>query len=291
MAKPSSHWLKTPLSPLHSSLRGKKNTNTRPSEMPPKGKKTLFNPAIPPFEGPGLFGLPSGSGSSTSTGTTFHTKCQRSDTHSPPLPHWERLGKDPRGYWSARLHESKLSTQNTGPLSLSLEVTSYFDEMGKDFTRKLDFLGELLDTEREERLATEQSIALLQDRLTTAGEKVGSLTAAAASRPSPPPQAPGSTPGPAQPAPSAPAPPPASVPSSWAQVVKRARKTSTIPSKPPAAAAPAAKPATKQPPPPRKGITHRERWLIIKRDGSPLTTSVVTVRDSINTALQATLIQ
>ena len=53
----------------------------------------------------------------------------------PSLPHWERLGKDPRGYWSARLHESKLSTQNTGPLSLSLEVTSYLDEMAKDFTR------------------------------------------------------------------------------------------------------------------------------------------------------------
>ena len=146
-AKPFSHWLKTPLSPLRSSLR-EKNTNTRPSEMPPKGKKSPFKPAIPPFEVPGLFGLPSVSGSSTPTGTTFPTKRQRSDTLSPSLPHWERLGKDPRGYWSARLHESKLSSSNTGPLSLSLEVTSYLDEMAKDFNRKLDFIGELLHTER-----------------------------------------------------------------------------------------------------------------------------------------------
>ena len=251
--------------------------------MPSKGKKTPFNPAIPPFEGPGLFGLPSVSGSSTPTGTTSPTKRQCSNTLSPSLPHWKRLGKDPRGYWSERLHESKLSTQNTGPLSLSLKVTSYLEEMAKDFTHKLDFLGELLHTEKEARLATEQSLALLQDCLTAAEEMVGSLTAAAASPPVPPPQAPGSTPGP-------PPPPPAPGPSSWAQVVKRARKPSTVPSKPPAAA-PAAQPAAKQPPPPRKGITHRERRLIIKRNSSPLTTSVVTVRDSINTALQATLIQ
>ena len=187
--------------------------------MPPKGKKTPFNPAIPPFEGPGLFGHQSLSGSSTLTGTTSPTNRQRSDTLSPSLPHWERLGKDPRGYWSARLHESKLSTQNTGPLSLSLEVTSYLDEMAKDCTCKLDFLGELLHTEREARLAAEQSLALLQDRLTTAEETVGSLTAAAPSPPPAQPQAPGSTPGPAQPAPAAPAPSAAPGPSSWAQVV------------------------------------------------------------------------
>ena len=184
--------------------------------MPPKGKKTPFNPAIPPFEGPGLFGPSSLSGSSTPTGTTSPTKRQCSDTLSPSLPHWERLGKDPRGYWSARLHESKLSTQNTGPLFLSLEVTSYLDEMAKDFTCKLDFLGELLHTEREARLATEQSLALLQDRLTTAEETVGSLTAPAAIPPPPPPQAPVSTPGPAQPAPAAPPHPLAPGPSSWA---------------------------------------------------------------------------
>ena len=193
--------------------------------MPPKGKKTPFNPAIPPFESPGLFGLPSVSGSSTPTGTTSPTKRQRSDTLSPSLPHWERLGEDPRGYWSARLHESKLSTQNTGPLSFSLEVTSSLDEMAKDITCKLDFLGELLHTERKALLAREQSLALLQDRLNTVEETVGSLTTAApSSPPPPPPQAPGSTPGPTQPVPAAPPPPTAPRPSSWAQVVRARRR-------------------------------------------------------------------
>jgi hypothetical protein len=45
------------------------------------------------------------------------------------------------------------------------------------------------------------------------------------------------------------------------------------------------------PPPAKKALTHRERRLLIKRDGSPLTTSVVAIRDSVNTALHATLIQ
>ena len=40
-----------------------------------------------------------------------------------------------------------------------------------------------------------------------------------------------------------------------------------------------------------KEITQRERRLLIKRDGTPLTSSTVAIRDSINTALQATLIQ
>ena len=93
-----------------------------------------------------------------------------------------------------------------------LFVTSYLDEMAKDFTHKLDFLGELIHTEREARLATEQSLALLQDRLTRAEETVGTLTIATASPPPPPPQAPGSTPGPTHPVPAAP-------PSPWPVII------------------------------------------------------------------------
>ena len=40
-----------------------------------------------------------------------------------------------------------------------------------------------------------------------------------------------------------------------------------------------------------KEITHRERRLLIKRDGTPLTSSTVAIRDRIKTGLQATLIQ
>ena len=53
--------------------------------------------------------------------------------------------------------------------------------------------------------------------------------------------------------------------------------------------------ATCSPPAPpqshAKEITHRERRLLIKRHGTSLTLSKVAIRDSINTALQATLIQ
>src|SRR5947209_13242250 len=55
---------------------------------------------------------------------------------------------------------------------------------------------------------------------------------------------------------------------------------------------PASAPApTKEPSPPKRAITQRERRLIIKRDDSPLPTSVIAIRDSVNSARQATLIQ
>src|SRR5437588_5669549 len=38
-------------------------------------------------------------------------------------------------------------------------------------------------------------------------------------------------------------------------------------------------------------LTLRERRIIIKSDGSPLSTSTIAISDSINTALQATFIQ
>ena len=80
----------------------------------------------------------------------------------------------------------------------------------------------------------------------------------------------------------------------WSQVVgKKAKKPATPPpTKVPQTAPPA---ATSSPPAlptsQAKEITHRERCLLIRRDGTPLATSTVAIRDSINTALQATLIQ
>ena len=80
----------------------------------------------------------------------------------------------------------------------------------------------------------------------------------------------------------------------WSQVAGRKVKK---PAPPPPAKAPHTAPpaATSSPPAPpasqAKEITHRERRLLIRRDGSPLTSSTVAIRDSINTALQATLIQ
>ena len=78
----------------------------------------------------------------------------------------------------------------------------------------------------------------------------------------------------------------------WSQVAGRKAKK---PSPPPTAKTPQSvpHPATTPPaisPPQAKSLTHRERPLLIRRDGSPLTSSTVSIRHSINPALQATLI-
>ncbi|RPB04545.1 hypothetical protein L873DRAFT_1786326 [Choiromyces venosus 120613-1] len=101
--------------------------------------------------------------------------------------------------------------------------------------------------------------------------------------------APESTSAPAQqPAPSsAPAPTFVGTPS-WATVVRKGKKNATTTQKP----APAAKsPSPASAPALKKGITMRERKLIIKRDGSPLTPTAMELRDAINGALSSTYVQ
>ena len=77
----------------------------------------------------------------------------------------------------------------------------------------------------------------------------------------------------------------------WSQVAgRKAKKPTPSTAKAPQ---PVPQPATAPPassPPQAKMLTHRERRLLIRRDGTPLT-STVAIRDSINIALQATLIQ
>ena len=80
----------------------------------------------------------------------------------------------------------------------------------------------------------------------------------------------------------------------WSQVAGKKAKmpaprppTKAAHTAPPFATSSASAPPTSQ----AREITHRERRLLIKRDGTPLTTSTVAIRDRINTALQATLSQ
>jgi hypothetical protein len=73
-------------------------------------------------------------------------------------------------------------------------------------------------------------------------------------------------------------------------VASKPRKKVTTKATKPAPAAANTQP-TPKPPSTKKGLTLRERRLMIKRDGSPLTTSVIAIRDSINAALNTTLIQ
>ena len=103
-----------------------------------------------------------------------------------------------------------------------------------------------------------------------------------------------STPAPAAPPP--PPPPPSllgakpSPPSTWAQVARKGKKKNGTPSaKPTPAVAPAS--PTPKAPSPKKGLTLHERRLIVKRDGTPLSTPLVAIRDSINSALNAVIIQ
>jgi hypothetical protein len=73
-------------------------------------------------------------------------------------------------------------------------------------------------------------------------------------------------------------------------VAKKPRKKSTPPSAKSAPAAAPSQPTTKAAST-KKGPTLRECRLMIKRDGSPINTFVIAIRDSINTALNATLFQ
>jgi hypothetical protein len=68
------------------------------------------------------------------------------------------------------------------------------------------------------------------------------------------------------------------------------RKKVTTPVAKPAPAAANTQPTLKVPSS-RKGLTLRERRLLIRRDSSPLTTSFMAIKHSINTAFNATLIQ
>ncbi|RPA95929.1 hypothetical protein L873DRAFT_1792021 [Choiromyces venosus 120613-1] len=91
-----------------------------------------------------------------------------------------------------------------------------------------------------------------------------------------------------QPATSAPIPTSVGAPS-WATVVKRGKKKATTATQKPAPAAKLASPANA--PAPKKGVTMRERRLVIKRNCSPLTPTAMELLDTINSALSSTYIQ
>jgi len=82
--------------------------------------------------------------------------------------------------------------------------------------------------------------------------------------------------------------PAAAPPKSWATVARKGRKEKTTMA---ARAAQARKPTTNNRPQLKKGLTARERRLVIKRKGEPLPTSALDLRDDINLALAATYVQ
>ncbi|RPB04566.1 hypothetical protein L873DRAFT_1933951 [Choiromyces venosus 120613-1] len=90
-----------------------------------------------------------------------------------------------------------------------------------------------------------------------------------------------------------PSPPSAPVPASvgatsWATVIRKREKKAPNTPKPALADKPT---SLANAPMPKKGITMRERRLVIKCDGSPLALTAIELQDTINTALSSTYIQ
>jgi len=82
--------------------------------------------------------------------------------------------------------------------------------------------------------------------------------------------------------------PSAAPPKSWATVARKGRKEKCTMA---ARAAQALKPTTNNRPQLNKGLTARECRLVIKREGEPLLTSALDLRDDINLALAATYLK
>jgi len=80
----------------------------------------------------------------------------------------------------------------------------------------------------------------------------------------------------------------AAQPKSWATVARKGRKEKTTMA---ARAAQAPTKSNTNRPQPKKGLTARERRLVIKREGEPLDTNALDLRDDINQALAATYVQ
>ena len=278
-------------------------------------KKTTFNPAIPPFIG--TAGSSSSAAEATpSSSTASASKRPRSNTSTSLRDFTPET--DPLKYWGKRFVEEKKKRGDVlnfdSIVYIFLEINS---EIQKDYTKKCDLeweqniqiaeyqqsctsavkdmgshINDTLSTIRDVNHTSQiQALADMVEDLQTKHTELEQLIL---QTPVAPPKASGSTPEltPPPPPPPPPTPPPVQIlKPSWAQVVRKPRNKTTPPSAKPAVAEAPPSPPTPKAPSTKKGLTLRERRLIIKRDGSSLTTSTIAIRDSINTALQATLIQ
>jgi hypothetical protein len=161
---------------------------------------------------------------------------------------------------------------------LAVDVSTFMEEAQDDFITKVDFHHTLDPLEND--------IMSVPGRLSLP-EWWQSATIHAPPRRRPPKST-------LQCSPPAPLPPPKSATTqpapTWAKVVSKPRKKVTTPVVKPAPGAANTQPRRKAPST-KKGLTLRECRLMIKRDGYPITTSVIAIRDSINAALNAALIQ
>ena len=171
--------------------------------------------------------------------------------------------------------------------TLVTTIAGFLAEIQDDYLARTDNLQSAIEYTDSSGRKTHQGLQRLETRVHSINQ--------ASRTPTPKPTSSAES-GPAPAAPHIQAPKPTQPPvvPLWSQVVGKKAKKPALPqpAKAPHTAPPA---ATSSPPAPpqsqAKEITHRECRLLIKRNGTPLTSSTVAIRDSINTALQATLIQ
>ena len=171
--------------------------------------------------------------------------------------------------------------------ALVTTITGFLAEIQADYLVQTDKLHSAIEYTESSGRRTHQGLSRLETRMRSLHQE--SLT------PTPKPTSTAEA-GPSPAAPHILAPKPTRPPAVplWSQVAgKKAKKAAPPPpAKVPDTAPPTGTSSPPTPPPPKvKEITHREPCLLIRRDGTPLTSSTVAVRDSINTGLQATLIQ
>ena len=194
---------------------------------------------------------------------------------------------DPKSYWVQRFAAAAAAQENPSMDALVTTIAGFLAEIQDDYLAQTDKLRSAIKYTKSSGRRTHQGLNRLETQMRSLHQE------------SPTPTPKPATPAEAGPVPAAPhilAPKPTRPPAVplWSQV---AGKKAKMPAPPPPAKAPHTGPptATSSPlaPPPSQGkeITHRERRLLIKRDGTPLTSSTVAIQDSINTSLQATLIQ
>ena len=286
--------------------KGKKNTTLNPSANPiqalgeasPDPLSVAGGPRPPVMveswaPTPSLFSasaapMTTGAAASSlfSTANPPTAKRPRSDTsYLPGFPAFNFLTNKETimSYWVGCFASATAAQENPTMDTLITTIAGFFTEIQYDYLTRAQ-AAEVHDTQLErDCLRTRNSLRQLER----------TQSSDASPTPTPRPAATQAATVPAAPHTQAPKPihPPA-VPL-WSQVAGRKAKKPAPPSTA-KAPQPAPQPSTAPPassPPQAKTLTHRERHLLIRRDGTPLTSSTVAIRDSINTALQATHIQ
>ena len=196
---------------------------------------------------------------------------------------------DPKSYWVQRFAAAAAAHENPSMDALITTIAGFLAEIQADYLAQMDKLRSSIEYTESSGRRTHQVLNRLETRMRSLHQESPTPT------PTPKPTSPAEA-GPAPAARHILAPKPTRPPAVplWSQVAGRKVKK---PAPPPPAKAPHTVPpaAISSPPAPpasqAKEITHGERRLLIKRDGTPPTSSTVAIRDSINAAHQATLIQ